>query len=83
MRRWLVFGNHVLLKSTVPARKRELVFLRIGWLCESEYEWAQHIRIGKQSGLTDDEVHRIKVGPTATLRRNEYGAALARSGQAA
>ena len=27
--------------------------------------WAQHVRIGKQSGLTDDEVHRLKVGPTA------------------
>jgi 4-carboxymuconolactone decarboxylase len=65
MRRWLVFGNHVLFKSTVPARERELVILRIGWLCEAEYEWAQHVRIGKQSGLTDDEVHRIKVGPTA------------------
>jgi 4-carboxymuconolactone decarboxylase len=65
MRRWLVFGNHVLFKSTVPARERELVILRVGWLCEAEYEWAQHVRIGKQSGLTDDEVHRIKVGPTA------------------
>jgi 4-carboxymuconolactone decarboxylase len=41
------------------------VILRIGWLCEAEYEWAQHVRIGKQAGLTDDEVHRIKVGPTA------------------
>ena len=42
MRRWLVFGNHVLFKSTVPARERELIILRIGWLCEAEYEWAQH-----------------------------------------
>ena len=65
LRRWLVFGNHVLFKSTVPARERELIILRIGWLCEAEYEWAQHVRIGKQAKLTDDEVHRIKVGPTA------------------
>lgn len=65
LRRWLVFGNHVLFKSTVPARERELIILRIGWLCEAEYEWAQHVRIGKQVKLTDDEVHRIKVGPTA------------------
>src|SRR5581483_3206651 len=35
MLRWLVFGNHVLFKSTVPARERELVILRIGWLCEA------------------------------------------------
>ncbi|MFM7119200.1 MAG: carboxymuconolactone decarboxylase family protein, partial [Gammaproteobacteria bacterium] len=28
MRRWLVFGNHILGKSTLPARERELVILR-------------------------------------------------------
>jgi alkylhydroperoxidase family enzyme len=66
LKRWLVFGNHVLFKSTIPARERELIILRIGWLCEAEYEWAQHVRIGKQAKLTDDEVHRIKIGPTAT-----------------
>jgi len=65
MKRWLVFGNHVLFKSTLPARERELVILRIGWLCEAEYEWAQHVRIGKQCGLTDDEIHRIMIGHTA------------------
>ncbi len=65
MKRWLVFGNHVLFKSTVPARERELVILRIGWLCEAEYEWAQHVRIGQQTGLTDEEIHRIKIGHTA------------------
>jgi 4-carboxymuconolactone decarboxylase len=65
LRRWLVFANHVLFKSTIPARERELIILRIGWLCEAEYEWAQHARIGKEAKLTDDEVHRIKIGPTA------------------
>ena len=40
MRRWLVFGNHVLFKSTLPAREREILILRIGWLCQAEYEWA-------------------------------------------
>jgi 4-carboxymuconolactone decarboxylase len=65
MRRWLVFGNHVLFKSTVPARERELVILRIGWLCQAEYEWAQHVRIGRQAGLTAEEIHRIKTGPAA------------------
>lgn len=65
MRRWLVFGNHVLFKSTLPARERELVILRIGWLCQAEYEWGQHVRIGLDTGLTKEEIHRIKDGPTA------------------
>jgi alkylhydroperoxidase family enzyme len=65
MRRWLVFGNHVLGKSTLPAREREIAILRIGWLCRSGYEWGQHVVIGKASGLTDDEIARIAQGPDA------------------
>jgi len=65
LRRWLVFGNHVLSKSTLPARDRELVILRIGWLCRAEYEWGQHVVIGKQSGLSDEEILRITEGPEA------------------
>jgi alkylhydroperoxidase family enzyme len=63
--RWLVFGNHVLAKSTLPAREREIVILRIGWLCRSGYEWGQHVVIGKASGLSDEDVARIAAGPDA------------------
>lgn len=63
--RWMVFGNHVLFRSTLPPRERELVILRIGWLCQSEYEWGQHVIIGKRAGLEDDEIQRIKLGPDA------------------
>jgi 4-carboxymuconolactone decarboxylase len=64
-KRWLVFGSHVLGKSTLDARTRELLILRTGWLCQSEYEWGQHSRIGKAAGLTDDEIKRIAKGPDA------------------
>ena len=65
MRRWLVFGNHVLAKSTLAARERELVILRIGWLCRAGYEWGQHVQIGLASGLTQEEIDRIPVGSKA------------------
>ena len=65
MKRWLVFGNHVLSKSTLPPRERELIILRIGWLCQAEYEFGQHSVIGKQTGLSDDEIKRITEGPDA------------------
>jgi 4-carboxymuconolactone decarboxylase len=65
MKRWLVFGNHVLAKSTLPARERELLILRIGWLCQAGYEWGQHVVIGKGAGLTDEEIARIPQGPDA------------------
>lgn len=65
LKRWLVFGSHVLAGSSLPPRERELVILRIGWLCRSEYEWAQHVVIGKQAGLDDEEIGRIRQGATA------------------
>ncbi|MDG2332613.1 MAG: carboxymuconolactone decarboxylase family protein [Myxococcota bacterium] len=64
-KRWLVFANHVLGKSTFPARERELVILRMGWLCQAGYEWGQHVLIGRASGLTDEEIERIADGPEA------------------
>lgn len=63
MRRWMVFANHVLAKSTLPARERELVILRIGYLCQAGYEWGQHVVIARTAGVTDDEIRRIQTGP--------------------
>jgi len=65
LKRWMVFGNHVLHKSTLDPREREILILRIGWLCRSEYEWGQHVVIGKTCGLTDEDILRIQEGPGA------------------
>jgi alkylhydroperoxidase family enzyme len=51
--------------STLPPRERELLILRIGWLCQAEYEWGQHVIFAKAAGLTDAEIARIKDGPDA------------------
>jgi 4-carboxymuconolactone decarboxylase len=59
-RRWIPFGNHVLFKSTLLARERELAILRVGWLCRSGYEFHQHTRIGKAAGLSDAEIERLQ-----------------------
>jgi len=65
LKRWLVFGNHVLAKSTLAPRERELVILRVGWLCRAEYEWGQHAAIGRAAGLSEAEIQRIADGPGA------------------
>jgi alkylhydroperoxidase family enzyme len=65
LKKWLVFGNHILNKSTLPPRERELLILRVGWLRRAEYEWGQHVVIGKKAGLSDDEIERVKEGPGA------------------
>lgn len=63
-RRWLPFGG-VLLTGLVPARDRELLILRTGHRCEAHYEWAQHVRIALDAGVTADEVERVRSGPDA------------------
>lgn len=65
-KRWSPLGQFVMNGSSLPPRERELVMLRMGWLCQSEYEWAQHARIAKaQAGLTNEDIHRIAEGPAA------------------
>ena len=59
LKRWLVFGSHVLAKSTLPARERELAILRTGWRCGSEYEFGQHTVIGLASGISRQEIEAL------------------------
>jgi alkylhydroperoxidase family enzyme len=55
-------GAHI-RNGTLTPRHRELLLMRIGALCRSEYEWAAHMRAGKNVGLTDADVGRIARGP--------------------
>lgn len=72
---WATFGTHILQTSSIPPREREILILRIGWLCQSEYEFGQHTLIGKQTGLTDKDILRITQGPDAE-GWNSFDAAL-------
>ncbi len=65
LKRWMVFANHVLFKSALPARARELLILRTAWHCRSDYEWGQHQRIARAAGLSDEEIQRVAEGPEA------------------
>ncbi len=62
---WLTFARYVLRDNTLPPRDRELLILRIGYLCGSEYEWGQHTRIARGVGLSDEEIVRVTGGPEA------------------
>lgn len=63
---FLGWGGYILSRrNSLPERERELVILRTGWLCKSGYEFAQHTRIGKECGLTQEEIVRVKAGPDA------------------
>ena len=65
VKRWTPFAGHVLGKQTLPFRDRELLILRIGWLNQAEYEFAQHELIAKRGGVTDGDIANLKEGPKA------------------
>ena len=63
MKRWMVFANHVLFKQSLAPRQRELLILRIGYLCKAGYEWGQHVLVARKYGMSDDEIRSAKSGP--------------------
>jgi len=66
--RWSPLGQFLLNGSSISARHREMAMLRMGWLCQSPYEWSQHARIAKASaGMTEAEIRAIAADPNSTL----------------
>jgi AhpD family alkylhydroperoxidase len=59
MKRFNVLGGFFLTRGDLPARERELVVLRVAWRSGCEYEWAQHVLIGRRAGLADEEIVRV------------------------
>ncbi len=65
-KRFNFWGGYVLSdRNDLSPRDRELIILRTGFVCSSGYEWAQHEVIGRDCGLTDDEIQHIKQGAGA------------------
>ena len=64
-KRFMAWGGYILSDAnSLSPRDRELVILRTGYNWKSGYEWAQHVRIGLDCGLTELEIEQIKAGPT-------------------
>ncbi|MCB2078818.1 MAG: carboxymuconolactone decarboxylase family protein [Novosphingobium sp.] len=58
-------GIEAMATSALGKRERELVILRTGWLCDAPYQWGEHVSSGRDAGLTDQEIERIKLGSQA------------------
>ena len=66
-KRWSVFATHVLFKSSISPRAREILILRAAHNCGSAYEWGQHVSYAKEvTNLTDSEIASIKSPTIAT-----------------
>jgi alkylhydroperoxidase family enzyme len=58
-KRSMVLATGLLIKGALPPRVREIAILRVAWRAGSVYEWGQHVRIGLDSGLSQDEIDSL------------------------
>jgi len=65
-RRWLWFAGALMPGGKLPREETELVILRVAHNTGSEYEWAQHERIGQRVGLSAEQVAHVREGSAAT-----------------
>ena len=49
-------GGYIRHKSKLDPRLRELAILQVGWMEKSEYEFTHHVKIGKEFGVTDEDI---------------------------
>jgi alkylhydroperoxidase family enzyme len=46
-------------ESTLDSRLREMAILQVGYLTRCEYEYSHHITIGRDFGVSDDDIRAI------------------------
>jgi alkylhydroperoxidase family enzyme len=57
------YTNYLADDSTLSPRHRELLILRVAWLCGSESLWATHAARARSAGLTTAEIRNVAQGP--------------------
>ena len=57
--------EHVVKSSSLDAAERELVVLRVAHLTACDYEWRHHVVRGREAGLDDDRIARVREGSEA------------------
>ncbi len=65
-RRWLRFAGALMPGGRLPRADTELLILRVAHNTECDYEWGHHERLGRQAGLSQADVERVREGPAAT-----------------
>ncbi|MFS0898018.1 carboxymuconolactone decarboxylase family protein [Mycolicibacterium litorale] len=60
--KFLPFNTYLLADSTLPARLRELVILRVSHHHGCAYEWVHHGVLGRAAGLSDADVEAARTG---------------------
>ena len=72
-----LFVAHLLYRTTLTARQRELLILRVAAIRSADYEWAQHVVLSLEAGLTRDEIAAVRRGVAAGAWSPDEAALLA------
>jgi AhpD family alkylhydroperoxidase len=75
---YFTLNGHILMATTLSERHRELLIMRVAAVRKCGYEWAQHLFVARDAGLTDEEIGRIAYGPDSPFW-DEVDAALTRA----
>jgi AhpD family alkylhydroperoxidase len=59
---FLGFNAHLIGRSTLPPRLRELAILRVAHRRQCRYEWVHHVAMAGQAGLTEAEIDAVTHG---------------------
>ena len=65
-RAFTTFNGHVLWDTTLTARQRQLLILRVITRRSATYLWKEHSRSSLHAGLTEEEVERVRSDPHAS-----------------
>ena len=60
---WRSLRQHVVIDTTLTRRQSEIIILRAGHRWGSTYEWGQHVVRGRQAGLSDSDIQRVRDAP--------------------
>src|SRR5690348_8497075 len=64
-------GGYIRNNSKLNPRLRELAILQVGWLEKSEYEFTHHVKIGKEFGVSDDDIAAMMIETEGVQSRLE------------
>jgi alkylhydroperoxidase family enzyme len=59
LRSFSALGHFIRHTSRLDPRLRELAILQVGYLARSPYEYSHHVEIGRDFGVSDDDIRAI------------------------
>ena len=59
LRSFSTLGKFIRHQSRLEPRLREMAILQVGYLARSPYEYSHHIKIGRDFGVSDDDIRAM------------------------